>query len=182
MYRHTHDAHVVTPISPLLFQPATPATRTRMELKTALPLRRCSLGHATPVRTHVFTARGLQSQSSHQLGSEGEPCLACIGSLPSGTVLTCSSASYAPILRRGRVLYPAPRVLILRRASYDASSSCTAASYPAPPHPHMRRHGLEYPASTPGGWAGLLILLRLLWTEVGPWSYLCTASVVCTVL
>ena len=108
-------------------------------------------GHAMPVRTHAFTARGLQSQSSQQVGSEGEPCFACIGSLPSGTVLTCSSASYAPILRR-RVLYPAPRVLILRRASYDASYpapprpilhrrvlSCTAASYPAPSHPNIAR-------------------------------------------
>ena len=127
-------------------------------------------GHAMPVRTHAFTARGLQSQSSHQVGSEGEPCFAC-GSLPSGTVLTCSSASYAPILRR-RVLYPAPRVLILRRASYDASYpapprpflhrrvlSCTAASYPAPSHPNIctTTHASSVTAAHPGPIAHTLL-------------------------
>ena len=60
-----------------------------------------TLGHAMPVRTHAFTARGaLQSQSSHQLGSEGEPGSLCSlhGSLASGTVLTCAAASYLALL------------------------------------------------------------------------------------
>ena len=92
-------------------------------------------------------------------------------SLPSGTVLTCSSASYAPILRR-RVLYPAPRVLILRRASYDASYpapprpflhrrvlSCTAASYPAPSHPNIctTTHASSVTAAHPGPIAHTLL-------------------------
>ena len=122
-----------------------------------------TLGHAMPVRTHAFTARGaLQSQSSHQLGSEGEPLAACVACMKPGRrhssnlrrrVLCCTAASYpapprpifctaasypAPprLILHLRVLSCAPilhrRVLSCTATSYPALLSCTPASYPAP--------------------------------------------------
>ena len=67
-----------------------------------------TLGHAMPVRTRTPSQRA--ALYSHRvLISLSQPAW----SLPSGTVLTCSyPAPPRP--------YAAPRVLILRRASYDA--------------------------------------------------------------
>ena len=121
-----HVANVVTPISPLLFQPATPATRSRIVLNgnssVLLTWPRYAGAHARlhsarPTVTEL-TPSWIRGRAMFRL--HWEP----------------AQRHSSHLLLRVLCSYPAPRVLILRRASYDAS-------YPAPPRPILHRRFLS---------------------------------------